>query len=169
MMESIALTVKQAKTGDKEAFSTLYSYYYKDMYKYALYMLKNIHDVEDVISETVIDAYQGIVSLKKEESFKFWLFKILLAKVKRKLKVYATTKTCELEENYIVIDDLEYDLNTDLKNALNQLDSDKKSIVLLSVLGGYKSKEIAVILEKNASTVRTELSRSLKKLQTILS
>lgn len=168
MIDSLVNTVKLAKTGDKGAFSTLYSYYYKDMYKYALYMLRNVDDVEDTISETIVDAYQGIVSLKKEESFKFWLFKILSAKIKRKLKVYATTKTCELEEVHILTDDSSYDINTDLKNALGQLDDDKKSIVLLSVLGGYSSKEIATILGKNASTVRTELARSLRKLQAIL-
>ncbi len=169
MIQSLVVTVEQAKSGDKDAFSLLYSYYYKEMYKYALYMLRNADDVEDVIADTIVDAYKSIISVRKNESFKYWLFSILLAKIRKKLKAYATQANATVSEHSLISDDSAYAVNTDLKAALDTLDPEKKSIVTLSILGGYTSKEIAQILGKNPSTVRSDLARTLKKLQMILS
>ena len=44
-----------------------------------------------------------------------------------------------------------------------------RDIVILSVVDGFTGYEIAEILKMNPATVRSRLSRSLKKLQQILS
>ena len=50
--------VKQAKASDAAAFAELYESVYKDLYRFAYYTLKHPQDAEDVVSETVIDAYR---------------------------------------------------------------------------------------------------------------
>ena len=52
--------VLQAQEGDSTAFEGLYSIVYKDMYYYAVSRLKNADDAADAVSETVLDAYEGI-------------------------------------------------------------------------------------------------------------
>ncbi len=73
-MENTVKLVELAKHGNKDAFATLYEQIYKDLYRFALYTLKNPSDAEDVVSEAVIDAYSGIKKLRSNESFKSWIF-----------------------------------------------------------------------------------------------
>lgn len=87
--------VKQAKRGDTHAFAELYRGVYQELFRFALYTLKNSHDAEDAVSDTVADAWAQISSLKKEESFKAWIFKILSNKCRRCLKLYTERqKSC---------------------------------------------------------------------------
>lgn len=57
---------------------------------------------------------------------------------------------------------------TELAQALDILSSDEKEIVLLSVVGGFTSKEISKITGLTAGSVRPKLSRSLAKMRNYL-
>ena len=97
-MEESRELVRQAKKGKREAFAKLYETVYEDMYRFALYVLKDREDAEDAVAETVADAFESIGKLRKEEAFRAWIFQILSNKCKRKLKEYIT-KTYSYEEN----------------------------------------------------------------------
>lgn len=157
-----------AKEGDREAFGQLYQQIYQDLYKFAYYVLKDEQDAEDVVSDAVMDAYAGIRKLKDDSAFRGWMFKILSAKCKRKMKSY-------VERNQISpLDDTESsptdgaDLSLDLKQAFSQLSGEERMIVSLTVFGGYDSAEIAKMLKLNRNTVRSKHSRALAKLKLFL-
>ena len=59
-----------------EDFAAKYEKVYQDMFRFALYTLKNRHEAEDVVSETVLDAWKGIEGLKDENAFRAWIFRI---------------------------------------------------------------------------------------------
>ena len=65
--------IHKAKRGDIKAFSELYAQLYQELYKFALYTMKHSQDAEDVVSETVIAAYENIKKLKKEYEMKRYL------------------------------------------------------------------------------------------------
>ena len=46
---------------DAAAFAGMYETIYKDLYRYALCMMRNPHDAEDVVSETVIKGMRGYI------------------------------------------------------------------------------------------------------------
>lgn len=48
------------------------------MYRIAKSILKNEHDVEDAISSTILKAYTNIIKLRKSDTFKQWIYKILV-------------------------------------------------------------------------------------------
>ena len=52
--------VRRAKKGDAEAFADLYREIYQNLYRFALYMLGNPADAEDVVSDAVTDAWMTI-------------------------------------------------------------------------------------------------------------
>jgi RNA polymerase sigma-70 factor (ECF subfamily) len=145
--------VIKSKKGDKEAFARLYESVYKDLYKMAVYMLFNKADAEDVVRETAITAYNGIGALRIPDLFGVWILRILSNKCKKKIK------------NITVHNE---DVRIDLLNALNSLDADNRTIVVLSVISGYKSEQIGQILGLGTSTVRSKLKRSLKKMSKVL-
>ena len=91
-MEDATSLVLRAKDGDVHAFAGLYAQIYKDLYRFAVCTLQNLHDAEDAVSETVLDAFAQIGSLRKPESFKSWMFAILSVKCRPKwLKIHTFT------------------------------------------------------------------------------
>lgn len=162
---SEAILVRKAKHGDVKAFAELYSRVYKDLYKFAVYTMKNQQDAEDVVSEAVIAAYENIKKLKKEEAFKNWIFTILANKCKKKLMTKERTE--ELPEELSVMHELEE--QHDVRTAFQELGEEERLIVACSVLGGYASEEIGKMLDMNPATVRSRKSRAIEKMRQRLS
>lgn len=165
-MEYSTNLVNLAKSGDTHAFAQLYQMIYQDLYRFAFYTLKNCHDAEDMVSDTVTDAFRQIHSLKYPDAFPSWMFKILTNKCKMKLKSYLD-KPSELPVNLSCpLPDLSE--QADVRNAFFSLSSEDRLILALNLFAGYSSREIAELLSMNDNTVRSRQSRALKKMQELL-
>lgn len=165
--EQLTAYVLLAKNGDTSAFCKLYELYYKDMYRFAYYMLGNTTDAEDVISDTVLDAFTGIKKLRKPESFKAWIFQILSKKCKQQLAVYINDRKhrgTELEAETLSSADIPHAENIDVLNAYDTLSTTEKMVVSFAVFAGYNSKEIAKIMDSREGTIRSIKSRALAKM-----
>ena len=73
-------------------FSEMYETVYRDLYHYALCLMKNPQEAEDAVSEAVVAAYENIHKLKKEEAFRSWIFTILTNKCKKRLKKFRNSR-----------------------------------------------------------------------------
>ena len=134
-----------------------------------MYALKHQADAEDAVSETVIDAFTSIQKLRREESFKAWMFKILSAKCKRRLN----SRSLALEEPAAQIsNDNSFDRlaeHMDVRDCFFQLNDIDRLIISMHIFAGYTNQEIAKALHMNPNTVRSRESRALKKLSEQLS
>lgn len=162
-MEYSLELVSAACGGDPDAFAMLYDSIYKDLYRFAFYMLGREEDAKDAVSDTVLDAYKGISKLRDINLFKNWIFKILIVKCKKKLKEY-TRKNIPLEEVYSHIQ-IDLDEAFDLKVAFLELPKQDRMIVAMSVFAGYSSKEVGKVMHMKPATVRSRLSRALAKIK----
>ena len=158
-----------------DTFTKLYSEVAKDLYRLALYFLKNKEDAEDIVGEAVLDAYRQIESLREESLFKNWIVKILTNKCKMKLKEYALFKEkpseniVELSDEKVKRESYTNDFNRiELKELLMELENEERFIVCLSVFEGYKGDEIAELLGLKPATVRSKKQRALAKLANII-
>lgn len=141
------------------------------MYRFAYYTLGNQQDAEDVISETVLDAYKGIRTLKKPEKFKAWIFQILSTKCKRQIAVYVSNREHlrdESETEQFIQDDYPYAEHLDVRKAFSKLNETEKMIISLMVFAGYNSRETAKILNSQEGTIRSTKSRALSKMSQYL-
>ena len=154
-----------------DTFTKLYSEVAKDLYRLALYFLKNKEDAEDIVGEAVLDAYRQIESLREESLFKNWIVKILTNKCRMKLKEYALLKE-KPSENIVELSDErtkregqrdEFN-RIELKELLMELENEERIIICLSVFEGYKGDEIAEFLGLKPATVRSKKQRALAKL-----
>ncbi len=161
--------IRRARRGDVKAFSELYARIYKDLYKFAYYMMRQQQDAEDAVGDAVVAAFENIGKLKKEGSFRNWMFKILANQCRKRL--------CGREYNEELSEDLVADLTAeeedfartqDVREAFLSLEAKDRLIVGWSILGGYSSDEISEALGMNAATVRSRKSRALGKLRQIL-
>lgn len=158
--------VRRAKNRDTEAFALIYKKIWKNLYRFALYTLGNPQDAEDAVSESVMAAYEQIHKLRKEDSFKPWIFQILANRCKRKKKEYVD-KCVPLEDDYFEPRP-ELEAIYDVHKAMNSLKKEERMVIALTVFGGYNSREVAKILKMNANTVRTRKSQGFAKLKTLL-
>ncbi len=162
--DELSYLVKRAKEGDKDAFSMLYEYIYMDLYRYALSVLKNPYYAEDAVSETVLSAYNSITSLKKNGAFKSWIFVILTNKCKK-----IASNTMNSYSGFFQDDG--YNNMKDacdrmiVRDAFSELDMDSRIVVGLSVFAGFSSIEIADVIGKKPSSVRSIKRRALNTMR----
>ena len=168
----IQFLVKRAKDRDITAFSELYSFYSEDMYRFALYMLNSKEDAEDAVQETVITAFKQLSNLRDDSLFKSWLFKILSNQCKSQLKKNKKNPDLLPEDDYIfLIEDESVSsefTSIELVEALKSLTPPDGQIVLLSIIGGFKSDELSKIYNLSPSTIRSKQKRALEKLRKVL-
>lgn len=146
-----------------ERFIVLYESVYKDLYRLAYYYIGNPQDAEDVVSETVLRAYEKFSALKEEGAFRGWIFKILVNQCNSFLRKHISGKTTEIitEPSYHP----ELGDAVIARDMLSELSEEERKIVALAVFGGYKGEEIAKMLYMRHTTVRSKYRRALKKLE----
>lgn len=164
-MEQYDELVRSARDGDTHAFARLYEEIYQDLYRFALYTMRNPADAEDAVSETVIDAFASIGKLRREEAFRAWMFRILSNKCKVRLRErrYQHVEWEEAEEELSCAPE-QPEESVYLRKIFRELEDEDRMIVSMHVFGGYTGREIARMLGMNANTVRTRERRALKRL-----
>ena len=148
---------------DKETFLTLYQQCSRDLYRFALYTLKNQQDAEDAVGDTVADAFAGFGKLRDLEAFRGWIFRILSNKCWRKLKEYVN-KTVELPDDLSGMH-TSMEENCHVRHVFARLSQEERLIISMHVFAGYTSREIGRILHKSDGTIRSKESRALKKME----
>lgn len=134
------------------------------IYRLAFSYVKNKHDAEDIVNESVKRALDGIEQLRNDEFLGTWFFRIVINTSNTYLK--SRSKLIYLDE--IVEDSLtaedKYE-DTDLYNAVMKLDSKYRIVIILKFYEDMTLERIAEILDENISTVKTRLYKALKKLR----
>jgi len=155
---------------DAHTFAQMYETVYIDLYRFALCVMKNKQDAEDVVSEAVLKAYENIGSLKNPDSFKSWIFTITANICKRRQKEAAKRKKKSLEDalTNTPSEEMDYGMSLDVRRAFLVLTEEEQTIIGLSVFGGYNSREIGKMLGLNDNTVRSKKVRALEKMECVL-
>jgi len=160
---------KRSQTGDREAFGDLYALYAKELYRYAYFVLGSPELAADAVQDAVISAFEQIKSLRKPEAFKAWLFKILSNTCNKHIGDKVRQRETVLYDDGLgglaLVEALPAEDIMDLKQAFTVLDPIQRQIVLLCVVEGYKSREVAQMLSSTPGTVRSKLARALKKMR----
>lgn len=155
---------------DTKTFAQMYETVYKDLYRFALCMMRNPQDAEDAVSEAVVAAYENIGKLRSEEAFKSWIFTILSNTCRKKWRDMVRQEG-RLEEGRVseeCFEEQDLGMALDVRKAFFLLEDEEQTIVGLSVFGGYNSQEIGAALKLNPNTVRSKRSRALQKMECVL-
>lgn len=150
---------------DRETFSRLIREYTPALYRLALGILHNREDAEDVVSESVLKAYEKLHALRKPECFRAWLMQIAFNEAKR---VYTKNKRYTLTENIEDYMPAFEDEHHELWDIVMELDIDFREVIILYFYEQFSIKEIAQILHVPEGTVKSRLSRAKKKLKEYL-
>lgn len=146
------------------------------MYNFAYRLTLDEDDAKDLVQDTYLKAYRFIESFEQGTNAKAWLFRILknsfINDYRKKSKQPPKVDYQEVE-TYYNSDDVDKPITTDLRadtvkdmigdeisNALNSLDVDFRTVIILCDLEGFKYDEMAKILDIPIGTVRSRLHRA---------
>jgi len=157
-----------ARKGDDRAFSRIIEEELVYMYRISNSILHREADVEDGVQETVIKAWRQLPTLKDDRYFKTWLIRILINQCneilrKQKRIVLMDENPCASEEFADSSDRIA------LKDAINRLDNELRTVIILYYFEDLSYSEIAYVLGTPEGTVKSRLSRAKNKLNKALS
>lgn len=155
--------IKLAQKQDKQAFTTLFELYLKDLYKIAKAILKRDEDVEDALQETALNCWMKIGQLKNERYFKTWLIRILINECN---SVLQKRKALFLNEEILEQGKEDYGyLSVEWELFLNNLDEKHRLVIILHYTQGYKVREIAQMMDTSVSSIKKYLVQARDTLE----
>ena len=157
--------VKQAMTGNQDAFIMLIENNTHNMYKIAWSYLQNDSDVADAMQEAILACYEKLDTLRHGKYFNTWLNRILINKCKDILhdRTYISEESIPEQEWF----DNQY-TDVEWKQLIQSLDEKYHEILMLYYLQELSVRQIVQVLDLNENTVLTRLRRGRSLLKHLL-
>jgi RNA polymerase sigma-70 factor (ECF subfamily) len=152
------------------AFSRLLEMLRPDLLRFAVWLARDRSVAEDVVQETLIRAWKAREELKDPAAARPWLFTIVrreharLFERKRLPLVDVDSVEALGDPALATADDAGL---LDLRRAILKLPDEYREPLVMQVLGGFSTAEIATELGLTQPTVLTRLFRARNRLRTI--
>ena len=144
------------------------SVFHLDMYRYAAWLSRDKSIAEDVVQEALLRAWKSLDALRDDDAAKPWLLTI----VRRENARYFERRRLETvdidnltaSQAALLAEAPDEELD-DLREAIFELDDDYREPLVLQVLMGYSTNEIAELMGMKQGAVLTRLHRARLKLK----
>lgn len=168
--------IEQSRKGNVDAFEELIKDYKKSAYHIALRVLRNVEDAEDVSQEALIKVFKNVQNFNMQSTFKVWMYRIVVNacfdfKRKKTIDAYSINEAVNFVGSNSNNPDAMIDNNFNsrmVSDAVNKLEDDFKTIIILRDIQGFSYNEISEILFCNLGTVKSRISRARKCLKEII-
>lgn len=169
---------RYTETEQKVIFDTEFVPHITALYNFAFKLTLSEDNAKDLLQDTCMKAFRFINSFEKGTNAKAWLFRILknsfINDYRKKSKAPGMVDYQDVESYYNSDkSDLQREITSDLRvetvkdmlgdeitNALNSIDVDFRTVIILCDLEGFKYDEMAKILDIPIGTVRSRLHRA---------
>lgn len=135
---------------------------YESYYRLAFSYVHQEADAMDIVQEGACKAMTKAHSLREESYAGTWIYRIMINTAKDYLKRYERERGTLPEE--IAVSE-EKDIGPELREAVDRLPVQEKTLIILRYYEDKPLAEIAEILQENLSTVKSRLYRTLEKLR----
>ena len=166
--------VRQARSGDREAFGRLVEAYQVRAVNTAYYMLNHYEDAVDVAQEAFLRAFKSIRSFRGESGFGTWLFRIVtntafsLASRRRTKKRAHRAVSIDQSHNPLELVDAglspekaveNQEIRSAVERAIAALPAEHRAAVVLRDIEGLSYESIAEVLNTPVGTVKSRVHR----------
>ncbi len=139
-----------------------------DMFRYAAWLSRDKSIAEDVVQEALLRAWKSLDALREDAAAKQWLLTI----VRRENARYFERKRLETVDidnltasQAALLAEAPNEELDELREAIFELDDDYREPLVLQVLMGYSTNEIAELMGLKQGAVLTRLHRARIKLK----
>jgi RNA polymerase sigma-70 factor (ECF subfamily) len=157
-----------ARLGD--AFGQLLESLRPDLVRFAYWLARDRSIAEDVVQEAMLRAWRARLELKDAAAVRHWLLTIVR---REHARLYERKRLVTVDVNDIVArEDAALAGNgdgelLDLRRAILRLPDDYREPLVMQVLGGYSTAEIAKEMNLSTPAVLTRLFRARNRLREI--
>ncbi len=174
--------------GDETAFDELVRRYADTLFGYLMRMTCNREDAEDLFQETFLKVHAKARTFRRAARFKPWLFAIatnaardVFRRRKRRREIQtvslddccgsladdcARTDPCSAGDPVSSAERVE--LKEQVREAIDQLAPRQRTALLLAYYEDLSYREVANVMRCSVGTVKTHMSRALRKLALLL-
>jgi len=158
--------VRRIQEGDEMAFAEIVRMYKNKIVNYIMQLTGDYQRAVELSQETFMRVFFKANKYRPFAPFSSWIYAIAsnLAKTEIKKMKKMSTVPLDLVQNRIPIerssnDNLDSELASELRKALNSLHPRYKIPVILKDIEGFSQEEIAEILKKPLGTIKARISR----------
>jgi RNA polymerase sigma-70 factor (ECF subfamily) len=167
-------------------FTDIFNTYQKPIYNYVLRMVRDNDIAEELTQEIFIKTYKNLSTFRGDSKLSTWLYGIATnscldyfrtSDFKKDKKTDAIVLDILPEETgnegiqkilSIEEDLIKSEMAECIRDYIEGLSGDYRTVIILHDLEGFKNREIAKILGCTLDTVKIRLHRARKKLQSVL-
>ena len=162
--------VRQARSGDSDAFAQLYDAYVERVYRYVYFRVTDDMTAEDLTSQVFLKAWENLGRYQQQGGSPFlaWLYTIARNQV---IDHYRTRKeTVPLEdavsiaaEGRALDDEVQEAFNMDaMRDALQFLTEEQQQVLILKFIADLPTKTIAKTMDLSEGAIRAVQMRALQ-------
>ena len=169
-----ATLVRQVLEGDTAAFTTLVDRHAAACTRFAMRMLGNREDAEDAAQESFLRAYRSLGRYEERQSFRTWLFQILVNRCRTAaVRRQRQQRMFLVDEGAIAVASVRpaaesTELRAELQRAIESLDADQREAFLLKHVEQLSYEEMAAITGAGVSALKMRVKRACDRLQWLL-
>ncbi|UCC78278.1 MAG: sigma-70 family RNA polymerase sigma factor [Candidatus Zixiibacteriota bacterium] len=167
-------------------FNDIFKTYQKPIYNYVLRMVRDNAIAEELTQEIFIKTYKNLSSFRGDSKLSTWIYGIATNACLDYFRAsdYKKGKTTDLLDEDVLTEEtgsedikrilsIEEDLIKSemaecIRDYIESLPGDYRTVIILHDLEGFKNREIAKIMGCTLDTVKIRLHRARRKLQSIL-
>jgi RNA polymerase sigma-70 factor (ECF subfamily) len=167
--------VRRVQAGNNEAFEELVRRYERRIYNITYRLLGNEQDASEALQDAFLRAYRFIGRFEFKSSFFTWLYRIAtnvsLSRLRKRPRVETVSLDAPTEpggDMTLEIPDEKYtperlfqqrQLRAAMKDAVDNLPEDYRSVVVLRDLEGLSNEEAGKVLNLSVAAVKSRLHR----------
>lgn len=135
-------------------------------YRLAYSYVRNKENALDIVQDSILKALKSIDRLDEINYLKTWFYRIIVNTSIDFIRKHQRVSVMGDDVISTHLPQLEDDLtDMDLQDAIDQLPTKDKTLIILRFFEDLKIEEIAAITDENLNTTKTRLYRVLKKLR----
>ena len=165
---------------DDYAFRVFYDLYYRSVFRFAYYFLRNREACGEVVSNVFVAVWKSRVALRRIENIEAYLYVVARNESNRYLRECQAQRRClSLEEIPVAVIDrnspphdadtpdsglIESEIEELVGRLVNDLPERCRTVFLLNRQEGLSSREIAEVLSLSESTVRVQIKIAVDRI-----
>lgn len=156
---------------DPRALEELYRRTSAAVYAFALSILKNTHDAEDVLQDCYLKVWDGAADYRSAGKPMAWILTITRNLCLQRLRERQKTADLPQEDWEPWLADrrgLSQEDALVIRECMERLSDGERQIVVLHAVAGFRHREIAALLRLPLATVLSRYSRAIRKLKQTL-
>jgi RNA polymerase sigma-70 factor (ECF subfamily) len=161
--------VRRARSGDRDAFDALVRSSTRRLYGIALRILRDRHVAEDIVQDSLIDAWRDLRALRDPALFDAWVTRILVRNCHRHaIRARSRARLAPIAWEATEDPSSEIDERDRLERAFRRLKPDHRIVMVLRHYLDWEPAEIAEALGVPPGTIRSRLHYALADLRAAL-